>query len=209
MNNSTRLVQNHNVSLASSGDTQTEGPDAASRLSPHFFCPEVGMKEIKLTQGKVTLVDDEDYDYLSQWKWFAHTGKASGITYARRTVNIKGRNPKTVSMHNYLMGTAKGMHTDHINGDGLDNRRRNLRVVSPVDNWRNQKPTVGSSKFKGVYFRKDLGKWYARISPSPYKRISLGVFASELDAARAYDEASIEYHGPSGRTNKQIYGGEL
>jgi len=155
------------------------------------------MKEIPLTRGKVALVDDEDYELLNQWKWYAV--KSHNCWYAQRTI-YQGVNNSYIKMHRLILNTPEGMQSDHINGNGLDNRRENLRVCTNTENCRNQKPQKHSSIFKGVTLYKSRNKWVARIKVSR-SSINLGIFNSELEAAQAYDKAAEKYFGEFARTN--------
>jgi hypothetical protein len=93
------------------------------------------MKEIKLTKGKTAIVDDEDFDRLSQYKW-----QFAVIGYARRTVYVKGKKGRqTLYMHRDILATPSDMFTDHINGNRLDNRKENLRVCTQAENNRNRR----------------------------------------------------------------------
>jgi len=95
------------------------------------------MREIPLTNGKVALVDDSDYEWLAQRKWSYQKGsKYTG--YAVRT-DYSAERPKTLSMHGEIVKPAAGLEVDHINHDGLDNRRANLRAVTHSENMRNQR----------------------------------------------------------------------
>ncbi|KKM14674.1 hypothetical protein LCGC14_1703720, partial [marine sediment metagenome] len=85
------------------------------------------MKRIPLTQGKFAIVDDDIFDYLSQWKWYAQ--KDRNTFYALRNVVVKGK-AKTIRMHRQILNSKKGQQTDHLNGNGLDNRRCNLRICT-------------------------------------------------------------------------------
>lgn len=98
-------------------------------------------------------------------------------------------------MHRVIAGTPKGRFTDHMNRDRLDNRRSNLRVATQAQNQFNRDAVHGSrSKFKGVDFMPKKGKWRARISDGK-DRSFLGLFQTELEAAAAYDVASVAAHG--------------
>jgi len=150
------------------------------------------MKEIALTQGYVALVDDEDYGWVSQWKWCAlvkpHT------VYATRRSARRGGKQTSIYMHRVLLGAAPGMQTDHINGDGLDNRRENIRQCSAQENQRNSRSHVGSSIYKGVHWHKLGRKWQAYIKVDGRQR-HLGYFSVEAVAAAAYKLAAALHFG--------------
>lgn len=145
-------------------------------------------KEIYMTHGEVVLVDDEDYERVNQYKW--HSAKRNCTTYA--DCQIRNENGKLVSilMHRLIMGTPKGMQTDHINGNGLDNRKQNLRIASPAENSKNRQVR---GKMKGFSFKKTTDSFFAYINVNS-KRINLGYFTSEIAAACAYDYAAKKYH---------------
>ena len=155
------------------------------------------MKEIPLTQGKVALVDDSDYDYLMLWNWYAH---AHGKRWYAERINWNKGNPTFIRMHRVIMNTPDGMETDHIDMNGLNNQRSNLRVCTRLENMHNQKARKLSDQhpFKGVY--KKGNKWVARIRVNR-KEINVGSFDSEIEAALAYDLAAIKYHGNFARLN--------
>ena len=155
------------------------------------------MKEIPLTQGKFALVDDEDFDRINQWKWCYRQG------YAIRGVNLGKRKVKTIQMHTLIIGTPKGMTTDHINGNKIDNRRSNLRICTQKQNTKNRqvsKKIVKSSTYKGVSWHKQNKKWQANIKVN-YHHIYLGTFKTENEAARAYDTAATKHFGEFARLN--------
>lgn len=151
------------------------------------------MKSIPLTQGKIALVDDGDFEWLNQWKWCC-----SGDGYAKR-LDV-GR--KTILMHRIIAETPAGMDTDHINGDTLDNRRENLRVCSHHQNTQNRGINRNNvSGKKGVYWRKDMEKWRVVIKVN-YQPIHVGYFDDLEEASRAYDEAAKKYRGEFARLNE-------
>lgn len=148
------------------------------------------MKEVKLTQGKVALVDDEDYEYVNQWKWCAH--KQRNTFYAVR--NSPRPNSKLIKMQNVIMNTENGMVADHIDRNGLNNQKYNLRVCNNADNLKNRAPSKNcTSIYKGVSKNGKRKKWKASITSNGVA-IYLGVFATEVDAAHAYDEAAKKLH---------------
>lgn len=159
-------------------------------------------KEIPLSQGKYAVVDDGDFEWLTQWKWFFAKG------YANRT-GSKGRKyrGKDIPMHRQILDAPDGLQVDHINGDTLDNRRRNLRLVTSAQNHWNQAPVRGiTSKYKGVSWDKPRHKWTAHIT-CHYEQKNIGRFCSEEEAARAYDQEARRLFGEFARTNFD-WGGE-
>lgn len=154
------------------------------------------MKEIKLSQGKVSLVDDEDYEYLNQFKWFAD--KHRNTYYAGRQESRHLGLQRTKLMHCVIMN-HKGI--DHIDGNGLNNQKSNLRKCTNSQNAMNRTQIKGtSSKYKGVSFHKRDKKWYSYIKKDQ-KLINLGSFTNEVDAAKAYDKKAIELFGEFSRLN--------
>ena len=153
------------------------------------------MREISLTQGYVALVDDEDYERVNQYKWHYCQG------YAVRKPHIGYKKRIGQLMHRFINKTKDGFHTDHINGNGLDNRKINLRTCTASQNAMNSKiPKNNTSGFKGVYWRKDIEKWRAKIVINR-ETIHLGHYESRIKAARAYNEAALEYHGEHAKLN--------
>lgn len=152
------------------------------------------MKEIPLTHGYMALVDDEDYERLAAFRWGV-LARAGYTAYAIRHV---GRYP--VYMHRDVIGAPLGVGVDHIDGDGLNNRRANLRLANHAQNGANAKVKTRTSQFKGVYLDRRQGKWRAQIREDGGSR-ALGSFASEEDAARAYDRAAVRVFGVFARLN--------
>lgn len=158
-------------------------------------------REIPLTRGLVAIVDDEDYEWLSQWKWCADT-PSRARSYARR--RERARAP-AIYMHRIIVGAERGQFVDHINGNPLDNRRANLRLCSRAENNRNQtRLTPGkSSAYKGVCWDKREGRWKSCITLGEKHR-HIGYFATEVEAARAYDAKAIELFGEFACTNEML-----
>jgi len=153
------------------------------------------MKEIKLTQGKVALVDDEDFEYLNQWKWCAI--KNCRTFYAIRT----GYDPckKTIRMHRIILNSPLGILTDHIDHNGLNNQKSNLRICTAAQNGYNKLP-IG--KYKGVYYNESDGKMHIRAQiMHNYKTYFLGYFNTEEEAARVYDVKAKELFGEFANLN--------
>ena len=151
-------------------------------------------KELPLTQGRVAIVDDEDFERLSQYRWRYNV-------YAKRSLpRAAGQPQKAMYLHREIMQPPAGMEVDHINGDRLDNRRSNLRVCTRAENQANRKAQAGSSRYKGVSLWKRHKRYAAGLSVDG-KWQHLGWFDDEVAAARAYDEAAVRYRGEFARTN--------
>lgn len=143
------------------------------------------------------LVDDIDVHWLEDGYWSIHK-YGNGLYYA--SGNLPGSS-KTRYLHRVIMGEPEDMEVDHRNGNGLDNRRRNLRITSHALNQANQRPQVGkSSPFKGVSWHRISKRWHASIKVDGKKR-HLGSFLDELEAAHAYDLAATEVWGEFARPN--------
>ena len=159
------------------------------------------MKIIPLTKGKETIVDDEDYPELSKWKWsYCNNG------YALRMWNLNEKRlngthkQKGMYLHNQILGKHEG-HTDHINRNKLDNRKENLRICEPTQNNANRgKARHNTSGFKGIWFRKSDGLWYAqagRHSERPSAK-------TPEEAAEKYDELAVKKWGKFALTNRML-----
>lgn len=153
---------------------------------------------VELTQGFKAKCDLSDLDLVNQYKWYPC--RQGNNTYALTHSDTRPSVRKSISMHRLIMGAGKNEIIDHINGDSLDNRRCNLRFVTKRENAFNSTSRRGVSKYKGVTFRKDTGKWRANIR-FDMGRKCLGSFATEVEAAAAYNQAAIELHGEHARLN--------
>ena len=156
--------------------------------------------EVPLTQGKVALIDAEDGEKVLKYKW--HACQRDNTWYAA-TSKERRRGNAMIYLHRLIMDAPSGEHVDHINGDGLDCRRDNLRLCTNAENRRNQRSNRGHSRFKGVSLNRGnrRRKWQAAISIND-KTISLGSYHSETEAARAYNAAAIWHYGEFARLNK-------
>jgi hypothetical protein len=160
------------------------------------------MRTIGLTRGKVALVDDEDYERLDQYNWQAVQGP-SGNWYAR------GRRSSAEQasghgyfrwMHQEVLGCGRGV--DHIDGDGLNNQRSNLRVADQSVNNQNKRKKAGtSSQYLGVSWWEPSGKWKAQVKIPKGKVTYLGLFSEEVEAALAYDTAVRKLYTGYVKTN--------
>lgn len=155
------------------------------------------MKTIQLTQGWATLVDDEDYEKFSQFRWYARVCK-NGKVYAVRRVG-----KMWVSLHRQIVNAKTRELIDHRDRNTLNNQRSNLRRATYAENMFNSNPRKGES-YKGIYLVKDcrykIHRWRVQIRQKHYS-IHVGYFASEIDAARAYDEVIKKLRGDFARLN--------
>ena len=152
------------------------------------------MKEINLTQGKKTLVDDEKYEFLNQWKW--RTNKERHRLYAIR--DSKG---KKIRMHRLLMDCPADLLVDHRDGDGLNNQMNNLRVCTNRENTRNRRKNNNTtSRYKGVSWNKISKKWTVTLMKNA-KNYFIGNFTNELHAAMVHDIWAKELFGEFARLN--------
>ena len=155
------------------------------------------MKEIPLTQGKVALVDDADYERLSHWRSWQAVCRYGRWWYAQASLDNR-----PVALHRIILDAPPGVHVDHINGDGLDNRRANLRLCTHAENMRNRRkmttrPTT--SKYKGVSFSK-------RHKSTPWTVIFhgkyCGRYSTETEAARVWNERARATYGEFANLNQ-------
>jgi hypothetical protein len=156
--------------------------------------------EIPLTNGAFAIIDAEDYELVSKQKW--HLKSSDGRNYAVSSIYLGPKKYKRIRMHRIIMNATTGTYVDHINGDGLDNRRENLRFSTLSQNSCNSKVHSNSgSGLKGVaYYR---GRWMAQIQMLG-KRKHLGSYLTKEEAARVYDKAALELHGEFARTNEMM-----
>jgi hypothetical protein len=156
------------------------------------------MREIKLTQNKVTLVDDSNFEYLNQFKWYAL--RSNNTYYAVRNIRLKNGKQTMVLMHRLIMNTPKRKLTDHKDRNGLNNQNDNLRVCTNSQNAINKSTKRGTSQFRGVYLlkikspKKTYQYWMARITYNN-NNIYLGYYKTEQDAAIVYNQKAIELFG--------------
>ena len=145
-------------------------------------------RRIPLTKGKFAIVDADDYYRLTKYKWHA----ARGVNTSYAAANWRG---KGVIMHRVIMGAPDHLVVDHIDHNGLNNTKANLRLCTTSQNNRNCVPKKGTtSRYKGVVWNKERKKWRAAITFNKKAQL-LGDFENEIDAAKAYDRKAAELFG--------------
>lgn len=159
------------------------------------------MKLIPLTQGKFAQVDDQDFEYLNQFKWGASKPTNNNNYYATRTFQ-EGEKRKQIKMHREILGlTDPKQLGDHKDNDGLNNQRNNLRACNYSENARNKRKSNNkTSKYKGVCFYKRYGKWMTQVRVNNKVRC-FGYFKTEIEAAKMYDTKAKEVYGSFANLN--------
>ncbi|MBZ5529715.1 MAG: hypothetical protein LAN71_17700 [Acidobacteriia bacterium] len=155
------------------------------------------MRKVKLTQGKFALVDDEDFEKVNKYKWQLYNMDNIHF-YAKTRIWIKNKKRKSIRLHRYILGLYDPkIKCDHKNGNGLDNRRLNIRIATPSQNSQNK---ISHNKwgFKGV--SKDYNSWRAMLRTNG-KRYTKNSCRTVLEAAKEYDKLAKEHFGEFARTN--------
>jgi hypothetical protein len=158
-------------------------------------------RRIPLTQGEFAIVDPEDYPRLAKHKWLVRKCKHTSYVARMRPRDARGKQG-TVWMHREIMNEPKGLLVDHINHNGLDNRKSNLRAATRWQNAQNRRKTKRkkTSRYKGVSWNKRDKRWVAEIRANDECR-DLGYFRDEIEAAKEYDRAARKYQGEFAETN--------
>ena len=161
---------------------------------------EYQMEKIKLTRNQFTIVDDDDYYRVNQFKWRANYSSSVKKYYAIKELYIctchSKRYRMNIHLHKYIMNCPDNMQVDHINGDTLDNRKSNLRICTHQQNNWNKKPAnvKKTSKFIGVCWCKNNKTWRANIKINN-RQTHLGYFKTEIDAAKQYNKIAKKIRG--------------
>lgn len=153
-----------------------------------------GVRIIQITKGLITIVDEEDYEKLMQHSWFVH--KSHHCCYAAR-LKHGNKKDRIIQMHREILCLSyhDGNIVDHINRDGLDNRKCNLRIVFPsLNRYNSRMMSINTSGYRGVSWHKQDRRWRANIGVKG-KQIWCGQFTDRISAALAYDKAAIRYYG--------------
>jgi len=162
------------------------------------------MKTIQLTKGQTTLVDDEDFEYLNQFRWSAYRARDNDSFYALRSYRDDQGKRINVSMHRVIMDAPKGMDVDHKDRDGLNNQRANLRVCTRSQNQLNTFGKGNSrSAYKCVDWHKRNKKWRVRVLKEGTRK-EIGYFETELEAGIIANITIRRYHGEFARTTPHI-----
>jgi len=163
-------------------------------------------RRIYLGEGIWSILEQDDYYRLKDFKWVVY-GNGRNL-YAVRLKLVGAKQTTLLSMHREIMQPRDDRVVDHKNCNSLDNRRSNLRFATHAENMHNRrKRKNATSQYVGVFFRKDSSKWVSKIMIGR-KRIQLGRYDSEIEAARAYDEGARKYHGEFARLNFPLPGEE-
>lgn len=159
------------------------------------------MPTIPLTQGFEAIVDAEDLPLVSGYSWYTYNDPRRSTQYAVTNVRLPTGKRKTLRMHRLIMGADSKYGVDHANGNGLDNRRSNLRLATQRQNSTNRRIHKNNrSGYKGVHWRSDNCRWRAAIG-TPQGKITLGHFDNCIDAAKAYDRAARRLFGEYAKLN--------
>lgn len=153
-------------------------------------------KLIPLTQGKFAIIDDKDFELVSQHKWYARKGSKTFYAVTKIPINGSGGNYATIYMHRFILCLERrDSMIDHIDCDGLNNSRQNIRLCTAAENIRNRRiASNNTSGLKGASWDKHANKWIAHIKING-KAKHLGCFDSKEDAHTAYCKAALELHG--------------
>lgn len=164
-------------------------------------CPRGG-KWLPLSKDRFALIDEEDFERVSPWLWSVCVRQNPYSPYA-----LRRQMHKTIYLHRFIMNAPKNRDVDHIDGNGLNCRKSNLRVCTHAQNQYNYTKCAKrtTSKFKGVHIDRDDGRWISRIKFKG-KSINIGVFDTQEQAAHEYDKAAVSYFGKYAKLNFPMVG---
>lgn len=165
----------------------------------HLKSQRDGTVLVPLTRGFSAMIDTEDATRVGLLSWRVYVDKRS--CYALTDIVTPGKRKITVGMHRFILNPTSGMQVDHRDGDGLNNKRSNIRICSPSQNRQNLHVVRGTSGFKGVGWCRRKRRWRAQIKQDG-RSFHCGYFVSELDAANAYDIAARQRFGEFARVNQ-------
>jgi hypothetical protein len=168
------------------------------------------MKKIPLTQGQFAIVDDDDYADLSKFKWYAMWDRRRKVFIAVRRLDLETladaktdgrscRRQRTVFMARAILSPPIGFEVDHANMDTLDNRRSNIRLAQRRQNLMNRRKWGSACRFKGIF--RNGKSFTAIIRVKSNRRKSVGTFKTEIEAAKAYNQAAKQHYGEFARLN--------
>ena len=153
--------------------------------------PNIGIALVPLTQGQYAIIDLDDVPKIEGKNWCAHWSLNSRTFYPLTSIREDNGKRTTLYIHRHILGTD-ALEVDHINHNGLDNRRANLTPCSSSHNHLRRRPQGGSSKYKGVSWDKSNSKWIAYIKINQHN-YHIGLFKEEINAAKAYDEVLYDW----------------
>jgi hypothetical protein len=163
------------------------------------------MKIVELIGNKVALVDDADFESVSNYRWRVHINRSKDkvVFYAVRTLKGMDGRKRVIYMHREILGLIlhDGVKTDHKDTDGLNNQRSNLRLADDSTNAANTRKRRGTSRFKGVSFSKAANSWMAQVCKDQ-KVTFLGFYPTEELAAVVYNAKAVELFGEFARVNQ-------
>jgi len=156
------------------------------------------MKKIELTQGYFTLVDDEDFEWLSMFSW--RVSRTRLVNYARTSkYNKTTKKVDSANMHRIILNAPENMEVDHIDGNGLNNQKCNLRFATRSQNTCNIKKVYGNVSFRGVH--KTPNNTYRAMISVKGKKKHVGTYKSAIEAAISYDKAAKDTYGEFAQLN--------
>lgn len=149
---------------------------------------------ILMSSGLVTWVDRSDFDLVSGHHWWSSRGAGSQVTYAVAK-NPSASGPAHIRLHRVVLSALPGQLVDHIDFDGLNNRRSNLRVCGHVENTRHQRRITGQSGFRGVHWDRHRNRYRIGVTINGRMRKFGGTFTCPIEAAKAFDRYAREHYG--------------